>query len=108
MTMPIVPCLIGVSGGPCSGKSTVCLKIVEDLQSTAGVDQANRVAVIPMDNFYKPKTSEQREMALRGAYNLDHPDAFDENLLLKTLKDLLSGRTVKVETHRHEDRSLLR
>ena len=94
--MPLRPFLIGVSGGPCSGKSTVCQKIVTDLQTTVEADQANRVAVIPMENFYKPKTSEQRDMALRGEYNLDHPDAFDEILLEKTLKDLLEGNTVRV------------
>jgi len=94
--MSVVPFLIGVAGGPCSGKSTVCQKIVEDLQSTGGADQANRVSVIPMENFYKPKTAEQRDMALRGNYNLDHPDAFDEKLLFKTLKDLLNGQTVKI------------
>lgn len=49
-----------------------------------------------MENFYKPKTLEQREQALRGNYNLDHPDAFDDKLLYKTLKDLLDGKTVKV------------
>jgi uridine kinase len=36
-------------------------------------------------------------MALRGSYNLDHPDAFDEKLLFKTLQDLLNGQTVKVK-----------
>ncbi|CAF1119385.1 unnamed protein product [Rotaria magnacalcarata] len=94
--MSIVPFLIGVAGGPCSGKSTVCQKIVEDLQSTAGSDQASLVSVIPMENFYKPKTVEQRDMALRGNYNLDHPDAFDEKRLYQTLIDLLAGKTVKI------------
>ena len=49
-----------------------------------------------MENFYRPKTAEQRTMALRGNYNLDHPSAFDEKLLYSTLKDLLAGQTVKV------------
>jgi uridine kinase len=97
---PMVPFLIGVSGGPCSGKSTVCQKIVEDLQSTAGVDHANRVTVIPMENFYRPKTAEQRELALHGNYNLDHPKAFDDELLFATLQDLLNGKTVKVTKKR--------
>ncbi|CAF1348695.1 unnamed protein product [Adineta ricciae] len=90
------PFLIGVAGGPCSGKSTVCQTIVDDLQTTAGVEHASRVTVIPMENFYKPKTPEQRDMALRGNYNLDHPDAFDEELLVRTLKDLLDRKTVKI------------
>lgn len=96
--MSVVPFLIGVAGGPCSGKSTVCQKIVEDLESTVGPDQASRVTVIPMENFYKPKTIEQRDLALRGNYNLDHPDVFDEKLLYNTLQALLHGQTVKVTT----------
>ncbi|UJR09840.1 hypothetical protein I4U23_014065 [Adineta vaga] len=94
--MSVIPFLIGVAGGPCSGKSTVCQKIVDELQITAEVDRSSRVTVIPMENFYKPKTDEQRDMALRGSYNLDHPDAFDEKLLFRTLKDLLNGKTVKI------------
>jgi uridine kinase len=50
-----------------------------------------------MEHFYRPKTAEQRDMALRGNYNLDHPSAFDEKLLFKTLEDLLNGKTVKVK-----------
>ena len=49
-----------------------------------------------MENFYKHKTPEERDMALRGNYNLDHPDAFDDKLLCKTLEDLLSGHTDNV------------
>ena len=78
------------------GKFTVCQKIVEGLQAQNDDEQKDRVTVIAMDNFYKPTTTEQREQALRGNYNLDHPRAFDENLLLSTLKDLLNGETVKV------------
>ena len=51
-----------------------------------------------MESFYKPTTTEQRDMALRGNYNLDHPDAFDDKLLLKTLQGLLKGQTVKVRS----------
>ena len=79
------------------GKSTVCQKIVEALQPKDDVNQTNRVTVIAMEHFYKPKTAEQREMALRGNYNLDHPSAFDEKHLFNILKDLLNGQTVKVK-----------
>ena len=101
--MSFTPFLIGVAGGPCSGKSTVCQKIVEELQPIADRDQVNRVTVIPMENFYKPKTAELRDLALRGHHNLDHPDAFDEKLLEKTLKDLLAGKTVKVGENRSSE-----
>ena len=112
-TASITPFLIGVSGGPCAGKLTlneeihrwvnrspgksmVCQKIVEALQPIDGVNAINRVTVIAMENFYKPKTAEQRLLALRGNYNLDHPSAFDDQLLLSTLKELLNGQTVQV------------
>ncbi|CAF4727760.1 unnamed protein product, partial [Rotaria magnacalcarata] len=49
----IKPFLIGVAGGPCSGKSTVCQKIVEALQPNGDIDHTNRVAVIAMENFYR-------------------------------------------------------
>lgn len=94
--MSFTPFLIGVAGGPCSGKSTVCQKIVEELQPIADSDQVNRVTVIPMENFYKRKTAQLRDLAIRGNHNLDHPDAFDEKLLEKTLRDLLAGKTVEV------------
>lgn len=95
--MSMKPCLIGVSGGPCSGKSTVCQKIVDALQSKENPKTSNRVAVIPMENFYKPKTVEQREKALKGNHNLDHPTAFDDKLLLETMQKLLAGQTVNVK-----------
>lgn len=54
-----------------------------------------------MENYYRSKTVEQREEALRGNYNFDHPSAFDDKLLLTNLEDLLKGQTVKVSNHFH-------
>jgi uridine kinase len=70
---------------------------MEALQPKDGINQTNRVTVIAMENFYRPKTAEQRRMALCGNYNLDHPSAFDEKLLFNTLNELVNGRTVKVK-----------
>ncbi|UJR36257.1 hypothetical protein I4U23_028987 [Adineta vaga] len=95
-TLSKAPFLIGVSGGPCSSKSTVCQRIVDALQPEDATDKKKRVTVIAMENFYKPKTAEQRDMAVRGDYNLDHPKAFDEKLLYSTLIKLLKGETVKI------------
>ena len=80
------------------GKSMVCQRIVDALQPSKMDSRAQikRVTVIAMENFYKPKTVEQRSLASRGNYNLDHPSAFDEQLLLNTLEELLNNRTVKV------------
>ena len=80
-----------------SGKSTVCQKIVDALQPIDDTSGVQRVTVIAMENFYRPKTVEQRGLALRGNYNLDHPAAFDEVALFNVLNDLLNGKTVKVK-----------
>ena len=120
-TVPVTPLLIGVSGGPCSGKShylfscishdrhvgksTVCQRIVDALQSNDNANRTTGVTVIAMENFYKPKTAEQRDMAHRGNYNLDHPDAFDDQLLFNNLSNILNGQTVQVRrpsTNQHD------
>ena len=39
---------------------------------------------------------DQHEAACRNEYNFDHPDAFDFDLAVKTLKRLKEGRSVQV------------
>ena len=60
-----------------------------------------------MDSFYKVLSEESHEMAAKNEYNFDHPDAFDFELLVKTLKRLKAGKRVEVPiynfvTHRRE------
>ena len=47
------PLLIGVAGGTASGKTTVCYKISQVMAD-------DRVAIISMDNFYRPLTAEEK------------------------------------------------
>ncbi len=42
----------------------------------------------------KVLTEEEHEQAKAGNYNFDHPDAFDFDLLLETLKNLKIGKQV--------------
>jgi uridine kinase len=42
----------------------------------------------------KVLTEEQHEQAKESNYNFDHPDAFDFDLLLETLKNLKIGKQV--------------
>ncbi|KAL2100181.1 hypothetical protein ACEWY4_004575 [Coilia grayii] len=93
------PFLIGVSGGTASGKSTVCAKIMELLGQNE-VDQHHRkVAIVSQDSFYRVLTPEQKAKALKGQYNFDHPDAFDNELMYQTLKDIVEGKVVDVPTY---------
>jgi len=77
--------LIGVAGGSGSGKTTVVRKIVELLPE-------EHVAVIPQDAYYK----DQGHITLedRKKVNYDHPLAFDNELLIEQLREMLAGKVV--------------
>lgn len=81
------PFIIGVCGGTASGKTSVCQKIYELLDN-------QRVASISTDSFYRALTTEERSRV--QDYNFDHPDAFDWDLIISTLKYLSQGKCVKI------------
>ncbi len=47
------------------------------------------------ENSIQVLTEEQHHQANENNYNFDHPDAFDFDLLLETLKNLKMGRQVR-------------
>ncbi|XP_067826021.1 uridine-cytidine kinase 1-A-like isoform X2 [Heptranchias perlo] len=63
------------------------------------VDHRCKVVILSQDRFYKILTPDQQVKALEGLYNFDHPDAFDNELALKTLKDILDGKIVEVPNY---------
>nr|KAF6488305.1 uridine-cytidine kinase 1 [Rousettus aegyptiacus] len=93
------PFLIGVSGGTASGKSTVCEKIMELLGQNEVDHRQRKLVILSQDRFYKVLTADQKAKALKGQYNFDHPDAFDNDLMHKTLKNIVEGKTVEVPTY---------
>ncbi|XP_018420826.1 PREDICTED: uridine-cytidine kinase 1 isoform X2 [Nanorana parkeri] len=93
------PFLIGVSGGTASGKSTVCEKIMELLGQNEVDHKQRKVVILSQDRFYKVLTPEQKGRALKGQYNFDHPDAFDNDLMNQTLTSILEGQIVDVPTY---------
>ena len=73
--------LIGVTGGSGSGKSTVVKRI----------KKAHPDAVlIAQDNYYKSAPFINNSNIT--AFNFDHPDAFDMELMLSNLEDLKAGK----------------
>ncbi|ERE73161.1 uridine-cytidine kinase 1-like protein [Cricetulus griseus] len=58
-----------------------------------------KLVTLSQDCFYKVLTTEQKARALKGQYNFNHPDAFDNDLLHKILKNIVEGKTVKVPTY---------
>ncbi|XP_077334083.1 uridine-cytidine kinase 1 [Lithobates pipiens] len=93
------PFLIGVSGGTASGKSTVCEKIMELLGQNEVDHKQRKVVILSQDRFYKILTPDQKARALKGQYNFDHPDAFDNDLMYKTLTSIQGGQIVSVPTY---------
>jgi len=100
----VEPFVIGVCGGSASGKTTVANKIISEL----GVPW---VTLLSMDSFYKVLNEKQHELAALNEYNFDNPDAFDFELLFKTLQRLKEMKKVEVPiynfmTHRREAKTV--
>lgn len=79
------PIMIGITGGSGSGKSTVANEIFEALDKSD-------IIMIEQDSYYK--TQDHISFEERVKTNYDHPLAFDNDLLLKHLKDLLQGKSI--------------
>ncbi|XP_034036742.1 uridine-cytidine kinase 2-A isoform X2 [Thalassophryne amazonica] len=93
------PFLIGVAGGTASGKSSVCSKILELLGQNEIDHHQRQVAILSQDSFYRVLTPEQKDKALKGQFNFDHPDAFDNDLVFATLWEIKKGKTVQIPVY---------
>lgn len=82
----VKPLVILVAGGSASGKSTV----VGEILNKAGLDD---VIIIRHDDYYLDQKDIPYEERLH--MNYDHPNALDNELLLKHLKALIDGKTIQ-------------
>ncbi len=80
------PILIGIAGGTGSGKSTVTREIYKSITD-------RNVAIIEQDSYYKDQSDISFEERVKTNY--DHPFAFDNELLISHLKDLLDGKSIQ-------------
>lgn len=80
--------IIGVTGGSGSGKSTVVRKISE---------VCSDFVFIPQDNYYKSAAFVSNDNIT--AFNFDHPDAFDMELLKEHLVALKNGEAIDMPTY---------
>lgn len=61
------------------------------------VDQTQRqVVCIAQDSFYRALTQAEMVKAEKGEFNFDHPDAFDEALMKRTLVAILAGKKCEI------------
>ena len=72
--------IIGICGGSGSGKTTIVRQIEEIVPD---------FAFVPQDNYYKSAKYMSNQNIT--AFNFDHPDAFDTDLLHEQLTDLKNG-----------------
>jgi len=80
------PLIIGITGGTGSGKSTVSKEIFKLIPE-------KKIVVIEQDSYYKDQSHLTFEE--RTKTNYDHPLAFDNELLVQHLKDLLANKPIE-------------
>lgn len=78
--------VIGIAGGSCSGKTSVTKAIYE-------VFKESSVVVIEQDYYYKDQSHLTMEERLKTNY--DHPLAFDTDLLIEHLQQLMNGKSIE-------------
>ena len=94
--------VLGVAGGTGSGKTTVANAILDAVGR-------ERIVYLAKDSYYRDVEWESADQ--QAAYNFDHPDAVETELLVAHLEALKAGLAVEVPTydfviHRRTNRSV--
>jgi uridine kinase len=88
MTKPII---IGIAGGTASGKTSISARIKDRFADVKSV------LIIRQDDYYKDQSAKPMEERVKTNY--DHPFAFDNDLLVQHIKDLMEGRQIQKPTY---------
>ena len=86
--------IIGIAGGTGSGKTT----LTERLRDHFGADE---VSVLNHDSYYK--RHDELPFEERCKLNYDHPDAFDNALLIGHLRELKAGSAIDCPVYDYAD-----
>ncbi|KRM93925.1 uridine kinase [Lentilactobacillus senioris DSM 24302 = JCM 17472] len=86
MTEKRRPVVIGVTGGSGSGKTTVSRTIFDQLSNYS-------LTILQQDSYYNDQADMTMEQ--RAAVNYDHPLAFDTDLLIEQLQQLLNYQAIE-------------
>ena len=79
--------IVGLAGGSASGKTTF-------IKALSSHFEANELAVLSQDNYYKPLSKQKRDE--EGEINFDLPSAIDFNRLKSDLSKLSRGRSIEI------------
>lgn len=83
--------VIGIAGGSASGKTSVADQIYESFKGK------HTIHIIRQDDYYK----DQSHLTMEGRVktNYDHPFAFDTDLLVDHISDLVQGKKILKPTY---------
>lgn len=84
------PMIIGVAGGTASGKTTVSKRILEAVK-------ADHLTYLQHDAYYRDLS--HLPFAERQAFNFDHPDSLEDELLIAHLEALQQGQAVEIPVY---------
>ena len=84
------PIIIGVTGGSGGGKTSVSRAILSHFPD-------EKIAMIEHDSYYKDQSHLTFEERIQTNY--DHPFAFDTDLMIEQINELLAGRPVDIPTY---------
>ncbi len=87
------PIVIGIAGGSGSGKTTVALRVAENFVK-------RRVVILNHDSYYRDRSD--LSMDERSRLNFDHPESFENELLVDHLERLREGEAVERPTYSYE------
>jgi len=87
------PIVIGVTGGSGSGKTTVSKAIYNQLSGQS-------LLILQQDSYYNDQS--EMTMAERRAVNYDHPLAFDTELMIKQIKQLINYEPIEKPVYDYE------
>jgi uridine kinase len=86
----MTPFVIGIAGGSGAGKTTIAQQIIDQIGDHA-------IAWLPYDAYYCDLG--HLTLAERQAENFDHPDAFDTELFLSHLDQLIAGHAITLPNY---------
>ena len=83
--------VIAIAGGSASGKTTIANQLYDCFKGQ------HNVVIIRQDDYYKDQS--HLSMEERVKTNYDHPLAFDNDLLIQHLNQLMNGETIEKPTY---------
>ncbi|RXH54990.1 uridine kinase [Granulicella sibirica] len=82
LSLPTRPVILGIAGCSGSGKTTLARELTSQLDAT----------LLPLDFYYQDLS--HLAPADRAAFNVDHPDSIEHDLLVEHVKTLASGKPI--------------